>query len=169
MRNLIRNAVCLALASATSLGMTGTSVAAPGDQTQHSAAVAEQLARVPGGEVVGTNTVSYEGGRVLVEFAPAGTAAKSDCDDGWLCLWDDPNWKSTRWQFADEGYYQDLRQWGITSFYSFYNHRSDRFFLRNSPNGSVRCYPAGAAASDVSGTVGYWRYIFLAQTNNACG
>ncbi|MER7206774.1 hypothetical protein ABT340_06850 [Streptosporangium sp. NPDC000239] len=135
------------------------------------AAVNEQLKKIPGGQVIDERTISYASGKVTVTLAnPAscggdGASAKSDCTEDWLCLWSSSRYLGTKWSFTDNGYWQDLRQWGITSFSSFYNHRADAFLLKQHSSAPSYCYDYETAASDVAATVGSYRFIYLRETS----
>jgi hypothetical protein len=82
----------------------------------------------------------------------------------WLCLWQDPSFQGIRWQFSDNGFWQDLRQWGVDLFDSMYNHRADAFLLRKTSSSTVYCYNAEASVSNAS-TISSYRYIYLRETS----
>ncbi|MEV4364571.1 peptidase inhibitor family I36 protein [Nonomuraea sp. NPDC049625] len=163
---------CLALTLGMIVTLTSAAQAADPSQcaTDRQTAIDRQLTKAPGGKALDERTISYLEGKVLVTLVSpqscgeTTTMAKSDCPLGWLCFWEDPSFQGTRWQFQDEGYWQDLRQWGVDIFYSFYNHRADAFLLRRTSSSNVLCYNAEGSGSNVGTTVGGYRYIFLRQT-----
>jgi hypothetical protein len=167
-----RTLACLAVAMCAVAGTATQASAEPKPPKTIDTLVAEQLDHFPGGTRISKDTVSYENGQVLVVFRPDGVAtpaAKSDCPEGWACLWRNPSFGSTRWQFHDEGYYQNLEQWGATPFLSFYNRRSHNMFLRETSTSAPLCYPGYGASTNLgSSMVRYSEWIYLANTGNNC-
>jgi len=135
-------------------------------------AVNMQLARRSGGNQVSSNVISYDNGKTLVAFAPAGvTYTSSDCPGGWLCLYNGTSLTGSRLlKFQSEGYFQDLRPYAMP-IYSYWNNRGNRMFFHQfwQYGGFSACVSAGTKNYDSSGSwIRNAESIYLAKTNNAC-
>lgn len=67
----------------------------------------------PGGVQTGPAEISYDNGRFVMTFVPAGigTAGAADCPLGWFCFYDSVNFGYPRGKLSDCGW-QDLAEWG---------------------------------------------------------
>jgi hypothetical protein len=89
--------------------------------------VDHQLQIAPGGTQVSADTVSYDGGNVLVVFQSDARERQvaalavdwKGCPTGtfvhWTCLYEAPGWRNRRVQFKDCGYVQDLADYGFAN------------------------------------------------------
>ncbi|MEU5882330.1 peptidase inhibitor family I36 protein [Spirillospora sp. NPDC047279] len=91
----------------------------------------------------------------------------NDCPSGWYCVWAAQFYGGARYQFRSQGYWQNLDDYGVPWFYSFYNRRSNRVFIAPYQGQPSKCYQAGTRVSD-STNVRHYRLIYLAESNNPC-
>ncbi|TLP66539.1 hypothetical protein [Microbispora triticiradicis] len=143
-------------------------------QEQLQSAINKQLSRAPGG-TVRDNTITYDGGNVIVTVpypdscGVLTTFAKTDCPSNFVCLWKKASFADVRWQFRDEGYWQNLEAYGATPFLSFYNNRGHNFMLKVASTDSPQCYSPYSSSSNLgSSYYRYSEYIYLNQTANNC-
>ncbi|TMR91449.1 peptidase inhibitor family I36 protein, partial [Nonomuraea basaltis] len=134
--------------------------------------IAEQLRRAPGGQIINDRQISYDNGAVIVTVTAAeeiSTTALNDCPAGWFCLWAGTSYKGNRYQFRDEGYWQDLDRYGLPWFYSLYNRRNHRVFLKEYVDWwtDERCLSAGTRLSNTT-SIRHLRAIYLGKSNNPC-
>ncbi|WP_171075431.1 peptidase inhibitor family I36 protein [Nonomuraea basaltis] len=174
-RGLVRAGAATVAATATLVCLATTSAQAdpsPSTEMKQAQEIAEQLRRAPGGVVINDRQISYDNGAVIVtiEAEDASTQAAGDCPNGWFCLWSKTDFKGTRYQFHDAGIWQNLDHYSLPWFYSMYNRRNNRVFLRNYPNDPAYelCYQAGVRISNAS-NIKHMRGIYLAKSNNRCG
>ncbi|GAB3160985.1 hypothetical protein FLX08_33680 [Microbispora hainanensis] len=164
-----------ALVGTTALtGPAQASTAKDRCQEQLQTIVNKQLARAPGG-TVRDNTITYDGGNVIVTVpypdscGVLTTFAKTDCSSGWVCLWSKASFAGSRYQFRDEGYWQNLEAYGATPFLSFYNNRGNNFMLKVAVTDSPQCYSAHSSSSNLgSSYYRYSEYIYLNKTDDNC-
>jgi hypothetical protein len=166
--------VAALIGTAVLAGPAAASTAGDRCQEQLQAAIDKHLARAPGG-AVRDNTITYDGGNVIVTVpypdscGVLTTFAKTDCSSGWVCLWSRAGFVGSRYQFRDEGYWQNLDAYGATPFLSFYNNRGNNFMLKVGRSESPQCYSPYSSSSNLTNS--YYRYsewIYLNQTANNC-
>ncbi|GII96522.1 hypothetical protein [Sinosporangium siamense] len=168
----------LALALSAGMFLVHPAQAAPTPtqcESDRKEAVAQQLADKPGGDVVDARTVAYENGNARVVLASPSSCseitvqAMNDCPAGWACWWEDTYYPSTgrRLQFYDAGVWQNLRDWGLNSWGSYYNRRGDDAAMKNVSSSAASCYPQYSSIS-TSGGLASWRWIYLANTSANC-
>lgn len=114
----------------------------------------------------------------LTFLGPAGSSlaatdspnALSQCPSGYFCLWSGTNYDGDLVFMArGTGVWFHLPAFGVTSFHSLYNHRSDRIFLHASGTGAPeQCYNAGDQARNFGPWYSTAQDVYLATTNNKC-
>ena len=103
---------------------------------------------------------------VVALSAPAGAAvvapeAKSDCGSGYFCVWSGTGFSGTIQRFSATNSYRSI---SLSFTRSYYNHRADRTWLHELPNGagSSKCVNPGASASSTSGWQTTAEAVYLA-------
>ncbi|MEV0150577.1 MULTISPECIES: peptidase inhibitor family I36 protein [unclassified Nonomuraea] len=174
-RDLMRAGTTVLAGTVAFLCIAATSVQAdptPSAATKQAQEIAAQLQRAPGGVVINDRQISYDDGAVIVtvEADDASAQKPTDCPEDWFCLWSKTSFKGNRYQFHDQGKWQNLDKYGVPWFYSMWNFRINRVFLRDYPNvpASERCYQAGVGLANTS-NFRHQRGIYLAKSNNRCG
>jgi hypothetical protein len=105
-----------------------------------------------GGVAVDANTVSFDGGKVLLQLGPN---SFDSCPSTWVCLWHDSNYAGRMLQFHDiTTYWQNLTDYGFNDEMSSWRNRKAvdaKWSYDVGGGGTQRCMDAGASASSLGG------------------
>lgn len=105
-----------------------------------------------GATAVDEDTVSFDGGNVLLQLGPT---AFDDCPQYWLCLWQDSNYSGRMLQFYDvTSYWQNLTDYGFNDAMSSWRNRKLRdakWSYDTNGGGTQRCMESGSSASGLGG------------------
>lgn len=94
--------------------MASAALAAEGESAPATAPTVVAATTIPSGKEVTT----YSDGNIVI--APA---AFSDCEDGWVCIWEHANYAGRMLQFQDRGYWQDLTAYNFNDQASSWRNR----------------------------------------------
>jgi hypothetical protein len=160
--------------AATFLGVSATSAhAAPSPSSiavKLKTEITRQLKVAPGGKAINDHQVSYKNGSVIATMPSTARKSLSDCPDGWFCVWTQTSYAGSKYQFHSPGYWQNLADYGISQFWSLYDHRSNRVFVAPFSGGGAdqKCFQAGTRISNTN-TIYWYSGIYLGESNNKCG
>jgi hypothetical protein len=105
-----------------------------------------------GGVAIDADTVSFDGGNVLLQLGPT---SFDQCPSTWVCLWHDSNYLGRMLQFHDiTTYWQNLTDYGFNDQMSSWRNRNTvdaKWSYDVGGGGTQRCMDAGASASSVGG------------------
>lgn len=106
-------------------------------------------------------------GSVYTE-APIGILSLSSCGSGNFCIWSQPNYTGSLWQYTTAGSRYSLPS---SSFASYWNNRSRTSELSSTYSGvagSYRCLPPGAKDGNLSGWAVNAHSVYLAAFQTVC-
>ena len=145
----------------------GVAASAPGVPTAVEQAFPNGLPA--GATVVDGNTLSFDGGSVVLHVNPM---AFSDCPAGWLCLWQDSGYSGRMLQFHDvTSYWQNLTDYGFNDAMSSWRNRAStdaKWSYDINGGGTQRCMASGASASSLGGDNDQASAIRIFGSNNLC-
>lgn len=92
-------------------------------------------------------------------------AAKSDCGNGYFCIWSSTNFSGTIQRFSATNSYRAVT---LSTTRSYYNNRSYRTWLHAEPNGggSNLCINPGASKTTTSGWQSLAEAVYLATVSS---
>ncbi len=161
---------CVALSAPLSGLLTAPAPASTADppsrcRTDIARAIAEQLAKAPGGRIVPPDALSYAEGTEVITFRPpsCGPARRStarDCDedgilDNAVCLYDRRAFEGSRQAIKAPG---TRRLSGTGVIMSVRNDRPFVFFVKRNRSDDGTCFPRGEGYGNVSG-IGDQRWV----------
>ncbi|MFL6060662.1 MAG: peptidase inhibitor family I36 protein [Marmoricola sp.] len=152
-------AVAVAAASAVLAGTGSSTASVPQAQASPSIAslVAAQLARRPGGTVVG-GTVRYDDGSTFVA-KPALGIGTYDCKPGNFCGWYNTNYSGSMYTASGTG----TKAWGFTT-RSYYNHRTTAARLPTNSGALSTCFTSGHMVGSALSTYQLPQHVYLYST-----
>jgi hypothetical protein len=89
----------------------------------------------------------------------------SDCPSGYFCVWSGTNYTGTIQRFAATNAYRTI---SLSATKSYYNHRSQRTWLHEDPDGggSSTCINPGASKTSTTGWQTTAEAVYLATVTN---
>jgi len=191
-RRRARRTMFLAAATAAAIAAT-TMLAAPGmakaaTTPAHPGYAAEAtsyqnttlgaaLATVPSGVRISPSTVEWNDDAVLMTVPTAAHPATAipatlSCDNGYTCVYNEPNLGGVRLQFRDAGYYQNLDQyvknWQTRSWRNRYPDRAWLNQYRTADHGASLCIQGYTLGYNYDGPAKADQWILLTTNNAPC-
>lgn len=147
-KNRLAIAVALALAAILTSAAAAPPATAPSEATDVAGAFPDGLPK--GAVAVDNDTVSFDGGNVILELA--GTLSYSDCPSGWLCLWEDRDYSGRMLKFQSTMYWQNLTDYGFNDEMSSWRNRrgyDSKWAWHTNGGGTRRCMDSYSSSNYV--------------------